>query len=342
MLTERRADILGMLVSEYITSAVPVSSRALVDQQTLDVSSATVRNELAALEEDGYITHPYTSAGRVPSDLGYRLYVESLMAEEPVVPAEQRTVEHQFHQASADLDGWLGLAAAVLAGWVGNAAVVTRPRAPIGRLKHLQLVHLRDDSALLVAVMEDARVRQRVLPLAVAADQQMLSERAERVNARLAGQDAATAFAAAREMADLDDEMVATVAGDLINERPPAESTYLDGVQAVLEQPEFADPGRMLEASRHLAAYDLYEVVEESAGTAGIATPGSLRVIIGSENEDGWMHEWSVVASMYGDVNGPSGTVAVVGPMRMHYARTIPRVRYVASLMSDLIHEVVA
>ena len=116
MLTERRADILGMLVDEYIDTAVPVSSRALVSNPRLEVSSATIRNELAALEEDGYITHPYTSAGRVPSDRGYRLYVEALMAEEPLSASEQRTVEHQFHQVSGGLDEWLGLASTVLAG----------------------------------------------------------------------------------------------------------------------------------------------------------------------------------------------------------------------------------
>jgi len=338
VLTERRADILGMLVDEYIDTAVPVSSRALVSNHRLELSSATIRNELAALEEDGFITHPYTSAGRVPSDLGYRFYVEALMAEEPLSPSEQRTVEHQFHQVSGGLDEWLGLASTVLAGWVGNAAVITRPRADVARLKHVQLVQLRDDAALLVAVMEDGRVRQRVMSLAVAADQVTLSVRAERLNARCAGQDATVALAAAEELSDADDRAVAAAVAELIEEQPVAESTYLEGVRAVLEQPEFAEHERMLDAIQHLAAYELYSVV------AGVSEgePGQLTVVIGGENEDSWMQDWSVVVSGYGEPNGPAGTIAVVGPMRMHYARTIPRVRYVASLMSDLIHEVVA
>ncbi len=338
MLTERRAGILGMLVNEYIDTAVPVSSRALVSNHRLELSSATIRNELAALEEDGYITHPYTSAGRVPSDRGYRLYIEALMDEEPLSASEQRTVEHQFHQLSGGLDQWLGLASTVLAGWVGNAAIVTRPRARVARLKHVQLVQLREDAALLVAVMEDGRVRQRVMSLAAVADQPALNARAERLNARCAGQGANVAFAVAEGMTDSDDQAAAVVVAELIDEQPVAESTHLEGVRSVLEQPEFAEHERMLDAIQHLAVYELYRVV----AAAGGSQPGQLSVVIGSENEDSWMRDWSVVISSYGEPEGPAGTIAVIGPMRMHYARTIPRVRYVASLMSDLFHEVVA
>ena len=338
MLTERRADILGMLVDEYIDTAVPVSSRALVSNPRLEVSSATIRNELAALEQDGYITHPYTSAGRVPSDRGYRFYVEALMAEEPLSASEQRTVEHQFHQVSGGLDEWLGLASTVLAGWVGNAAVITRPRAEVARLKHVQLVQLHEDAALLVAVMEDGRVRQRVMSLHASADQPALSLRAERLNARCAGRDARVAFAVAEELTDADDQAAAAAVAELIDEQPVAESTYLEGVHAVLEQPEFAEHERMLDAIQHLAAYELYRVVV----AVGESRPGQLSVVIGGENEDSWMQDWSVVVSAYGEPNGPAGTIAVIGPMRMHYARTIPRVRYVAELMSELIHEVVS
>ena len=117
------------------------------------------------------------------------------MAEEPLKRTEQRTVEHQFHQAAAGLDEWLRLAAAVLAGWVGNAAAVTRPRAPVASLKHLQLVHLRDDAALLVAVLDDGRVQQRMLALQARAGQPALNALAERLNAYCAGHDAAVARA---------------------------------------------------------------------------------------------------------------------------------------------------
>ena len=325
-----------MLVSEYIATAAPVSSRALVGGPGLDVSAATVRNELAALERDGYITHPYTSAGRVPSDLGYRLYVESLMAEEAVPSIERRTVEHQFHQASSGLDEWPSLAATVLAAWVDNAAVVTRPRARVTRLKHLQLVYLREDAALLVAVMDDGRVRQRIVDSGAPATQEQLSERAERLNARCAGSDAGVARRVAGDLAGADESAAALAVAELIDEHRAADETYLEGLQAVLGQPEFSSQERMLQAVRHLVAYEL----ERLLASAIDIEPGGTRVIIGRENADPWMQDWSVVVSSYGGRRGPAGTMAVLGPTRMHYARTIPRVRFVATLMSNLIGEV--
>ena len=143
MLTERRESLLGLVVDEYVATAMPVSSRALVARHHLGVSPATVRNELAKLEDEGYITHPHTSAGRVPSDRGYRYYVEVLMTEEPLQRDEARTIAHQFHQAERSLDEWLTLAAAVLASAVTNAVVVTRPRSPLPRVRNVQFVQLR-------------------------------------------------------------------------------------------------------------------------------------------------------------------------------------------------------
>ena len=325
-----------MLVSEYIATAAPVSSRALVGRRQLDVSAATVRNELAALEGDGYITHPYTSAGRVPSDLGYRLYVESLMAEEAVPSTERRTVEHQFHQASSGLDEWPSLAATVLASWVDNAAVVTQPRARITHLKHMQIVYLREDTALLVAVMDDGRVRQRIVATATPATQEQLSARAERLNARCAGCDAGVAREVAADLTDPDESAAALAVAELIEEHRAAAETYLEGLQAVLGQPEFSSTERMLQAVRHLVAYEL----ERLLASAADMEPGGTRVIIGRENADPWMQDWSVVVSSYGGRRGPAGTMAVLGPTRMHYARTIPRVRFVATLMSNLMGEV--
>lgn len=335
MLTERRAAILGMVVREYIQTAEPVSSRAIVDRHHLDVSTATIRNELARLEEEGYITHPYTSAGRIPSDLGYRTFVEMLMAEEPVPAAEQRTIEHQLHQVIGGLDEWLSLSATILAAAVGNAAVVTRPRAPSSRLRHAQLVELNHDSALLVAVMDDGRVRQRMLPQHVPATQTELAARATRLNARLEGADARRARALVTELADADEVATAAAIADLIDEQRVAEETFLDGLNTVLRQPEFVDSDRMLQAVATLQAYRIRSMLKPGVE----AQLGSTLVVIGSEHGDHSMQEWSVVLSRYGDEDAV-GTVAVIGPTRMPYHRTIPRVRYVAGLMSHLLQEV--
>lgn len=335
MLTQRRAAILRMVVEEYVETAEPVSSRAIVDRRHLGISTATIRNELARLEDEGYITHPYTSAGRIPSDMGYRTFVETLMSDEPVPPSEQRTIEHQLHQVMGGLDEWLSLSATILASAVGNAAVVTRPRAASSRLRHAQLVELNHDTALLIAVMDDGRVRQRLLPQQQPATQAQLADRAARLNTRLEGADTRAARALAAELVDAEERLMAEAVADLIDEQRIAEETFLDGLNVVLRQPEFTDVDRMLQAVATLQAYRIRRVLERSVG----AELGSTLVVIGSEHRDDSMHEWSVVLSRYGD-DDAAGTVAVVGPTRMPYQRTIPRVQYVASLMSHLLHEV--
>jgi heat-inducible transcriptional repressor len=337
VLTERQAAILSMVIDEYIETAEPVSSKALVDRRHLDVSTATIRNEMARLEREGYITHPYTSAGRVPSDRGYRTYVEGLMAEVPVAETERRTVEHQLHQVLGGLEEWLSLTATILSTLVGNVAVVTRPRTVAARLRNAQLVQLTPDTALLVAVMDDGRVRQRLMTLAQPVTQEVLNERAARLNRRLAGTDSPAAQAFAAELVDVDDVATARAVGELINEQRIAEETYLDGLSSALRQPEFADVDRMLEAVEQLRAYRLRALLEPATGAE--SDPGTIRVVIGSEHGDETMQEWSVVVARYGDEDA-RGMVAVIGPTRMPYQRTIPRVRYIAGLMGQLLHEV--
>jgi heat-inducible transcriptional repressor len=335
VLTERQAAVLRLVVQEYIDSAEPVSSRALVEKHGLSVSSATIRNEMARLEEEGYITHPHTSAGRVPSELGYRHYVESLMAEETVPAEEQRTIEHQLHQVLGGLDEWLSLAATILATSVGNVAVVTRPQTRAARLKHVQLVELHGDSVLLVAVMDDGRVRQRILPLRAPLRQEQLNERALRLNGRLAGVGAAAARILAADIVDPEEAMVVRAVSDLIEEQRYTEETFLDGLREVLEQPEFSTVDRMLLAVQQLEAYRVRRLLEQARSDIGIT-----RVLIGREHGDAAMLDWSVVVANYGDASGSVGTVAVLGPTRMRYERTIPRVRYVATLMGHLIESV--
>jgi len=187
MLTERRASLLSFIIQDYVDTALPVGSEYVVRRHRMPFSSATVRLEMARLEEDGYITHPHTSAGRIPSDKGYRYYVEALMEEEKLAWEQQETIRHQFHQAERALEEWFQLAAAVLAQAVRNFAVVTSPRSKEARLRHLQLVALQEFSALCVVVLQEARLHQQVVTLKQAADQETLSGVAARLNARYGG-----------------------------------------------------------------------------------------------------------------------------------------------------------
>src|SRR5437870_4848465 len=165
MLSDRRQRLLRFIIDEYVTTAQPVGSNALVEKYGLPVSAATIRNEMAALEDEGYIAQPHTSAGRVPTDLGYRYYVEALMREERVPDDLRQMIRHQFHQAARELEEWARLSAAILAGRLQNAAIVTTPRSPEPRLRWLELVSVHDYLALLVVVLEEARVLQQTLAL---------------------------------------------------------------------------------------------------------------------------------------------------------------------------------
>src|SRR4051812_49193166 len=175
MLTERREALLNLIVDEYVDTAVPVGSQYIVRKHAMAVSPATIRIEMAKLEEDGYISQPHTSAGRVPSDKGYRYYVESLMSEESLPFSEREMIRHQFHQTERAMGQWFQLAAAVLAHSVSNFAVVTSPRSKETRLRHLQLVPLQEMSALCVVVLNEARIRQQVLGFREPVDQQALT-----------------------------------------------------------------------------------------------------------------------------------------------------------------------
>jgi heat-inducible transcriptional repressor len=147
-LSERQQLVLRLVVQEYIKSAVPVSSKSIITDYSVGVSSATIRNEMAMLEELGFLTQPHTSAGRVPTELGYRYFVEKLMGQADLSLEEQRMIRHQFHQSRLDLDQWLRLSAAILAHTAHNASLVTAPKSARCYLKHIELISIRDNLVL--------------------------------------------------------------------------------------------------------------------------------------------------------------------------------------------------
>jgi heat-inducible transcriptional repressor len=332
-LTERRAQLLSLIVSEYVDSATPVGSDAIVRRFELPFSSATIRNEMARLEEEGFITHPHTSAGRVPSDKGYRYYVEALMQERDLPQEVKQTIRHQFHQAGREEDEWVHLAAAVLARAVENAAVVTVPRTAESRLKRLELVPIQDSAALLVLVLQQARVKQQVLIFPEAIETDQLTSIANHLNAAFAGQ---TSTEIARSQAQLTqmEWHVANAVRDIMqaSDRGGYDEAYLEGVRNVLQKPEFGTSDKML---------NLLDVLEQRNLTRLIPfreiSADGVTVMIGAENEEDAMHDYSVVISPYGVPGGISGAMAVVGPTRMHYSRTISTVRFVSDLMSEML-----
>jgi heat-inducible transcriptional repressor len=341
-LTERQRSVLSAVVEDYVLTAIPVGSKSLVARYGLGVSSATVRSAMAELEAMGLLSHPHTSAGRVPSDLGYRVYVESLMRETELDRSDRLMIRHQFSQVQLTSNEWVRLAASILAGTTHNASVVTPARARRARFGHLQLVELSDHSRLAVLVLADGNVVQRRLDSAsleralpgVEIAQEDLDSAANTLNAELAGLSAPQVRRRRQRLSPLAAHVAATVA-QLLEEADDVvvENVFTDGIVNVLEQPEFAGGAKLrgiLEVIQH--SDFLEKLFPLLSGRAGV------HVIIGRENPNDAMHEVSLVFAPYGAPDRALGLLGVLGPTRMPYPRAIPTVRYLSALMNELIN----
>ena len=336
-LTRRQEELLRLIVHEYVGNRRAVGSKALVDGYQLAISSATIRNEMAELERAGLIDQPHTSAGRVPTDLGYRYFVERLIGDPRLSLSDQMMISHQFRQVEAQLEGWMQLALTVLARSTGNVSVMTAPRAqsPVSRLKHFELVGIQDYVILLVLVTEESGVKQSFIHWREAVTQLELRAISDRLNARYAG-------LGTREI-DLLAEGE-TGLGRFVSEQITERLRELDndttveiqhaGLENALQQPEFAG-GQ--------AAGQIVELLR-GGGFLGALLPqvrvspaDQVQVFIGSENSADELHPYGIVVSTYGVRREVIGLIGVLGPRRMPYERSISSVRYIAALMSDFV-----
>jgi heat-inducible transcriptional repressor len=342
-MSERRRLILKLVIQEFIESSAPVSSDMLVKKYRLNVSSATVRNELNALEDLGFLTHLHTSAGRVPTDAGYRFFVENLMDRTPLSATEQRTIRHQFYQVRSELDQWISLAGAVLARTAQNASVVTPPRAYQSRFKHLELIAIHDTTVLMVLVLADGTIRQQTLTLETARPQEELSRVAGRINER--SHDAAAGrvdelLAQGRQAHHPPHDELELQVLELVGkamrqfEDQLNKAIHSDGLIEMLSQPEFTQVERVRK---------MLEILQGGKGLGPliprVLASNGVQVVIGGEHSHDEMREYSVVLSRYGVEGGIEGVLGVIGPTRMSYPRTISTVRYISTVMSDLLGE---
>ena len=333
-LSERRARILAFIIDDYVESAQPVGSQSLVARHALGLSSATVRNEMAALEDEGFITHPHTSAGRVPSNRGYRYYVSSLMPERRLSREEQISILHQFHQSTRDLEEWVQLAASVLAQSLHNVALVTQPRVMDVRFKQLQLVELSDNRALLVVVTSDAQVHQHQLEFPVATNQEQLMRLANRLNAEFGGRMASELPIRDRaEPVDAVESVVIAAVADLLlqEQAAAANAPTVEGIREFLRQPEFEGSDRVLDALDAVDERKLREAIPSTAVDAG-----GVAIVIGDENREGPYQDMSFVLARYGLPGGAGGVLGVLGPTRLAYGDAVAHVRYVSDVLTEL------
>jgi len=308
-----------------------------VARYALDFSPATVRNEMVALTEAGMLRQPHTSAGRVPTDDGYRYFVQRLTADADLPSAEKRTISHQFYQAQGDVDQWLRLAASVLAQHSSVASVVTAPSADRSLLRHLELILVQARQVQLILVLQGGEVLQQMLSPQEPASQDTLTRIAAQVTARCQGADAAAVQRVDQGLDPLAPEILRMVAEMMRRaDRSPSPDVIYDGLSNVLNQPEFAD--------RELAQRAMHLIEEHtllSGFLARVLAPDvdGVQVVIGGEGQWEDLRDCSMVVARYGAPGLATGALGVLGPVRMAYDRTISAVRYVATVMSELVTE---
>jgi heat-inducible transcriptional repressor len=335
-LDDRKLEVLRAIVEDYVATQEPVGSRALVERHHLGVSPATVRNDMAVLEEEGYIRQPHTSAGRVPTDAGYRLFVDRLSRVKALSPAERRAIE-RFLVGAVDLDDVVHRTVRLLAQLTRHVAVVQYPSLARSAVRHLELVPISTTRLMLVMIADTGRVEQRLveLPTPVPADD--VTEMRSKVNEKLCGQ----------KLSDTPPLVQA-----LVDDSPQGKRTTMACVASVLLETlvERSEERLALAGTANLTRggvldfqgtlRPVLEALEEEVillKLIGEVEPSITRVRIGDENEIDNLRSASVVSTGYGPGTTIVGGLGVLGPTRMDYPGTIATVRAVARYVGDLL-----
>jgi heat-inducible transcriptional repressor len=337
---ERRLDVLRAIVEDYVRTREPVGSRVLTERHNLGVSPATIRNDMAALEEEGYIAQPHTSAGRIPTDKGYRLFVDRLTTVKPLSQPERHAIE-QFLDGAVDLDDVVARAGRLLAELTGQVALVQYPSLRRSGLRHLELVGVGENRLLVVIITDTGRVEQRMLDVDQLPGEDVLAVLRARVNAAAVGRRLADVGAVFDEVAlafegadrDLAEQVTGVVMRTLAEEGE--ERIVLAGTA------NLARTGMRFEH----ALRPVLEALEEQVVMLGLLTEmaedaadrSGVRVRIGHETQYDGLTQTSIVTTGYGaDAEGVA-TIGSIGPTRMDYPATIAAVRAVARYLSRIL-----
>ncbi len=335
---DRKLEVLRAIISDFIATNEPVGSKALADRHNLGVSPATIRNDMAALEDEGLIQQPHTSAGRVPTDAGYRMFVDKLTSVKPLSQAERRAIERFLNEA-VDLDGVLQNAVRALAQLTRNVAVVQYPSLSRSRVRHMETVLLSPVRLMLVLITDTGRVEQRVVELPGPVEADDVADLRTMLNSKLKDQRLADAPSIVAELpgqvAGHLRGLVTTLSSVLLEAlvEHPSERIVLAGSANLTEHVlDFPAIRPVLEALEEQVV--LLRLLDQQTTTAG-----QILVRIGNENPHEGLQTASVVSAGYGSSGISLGGVGVLGPRRMDYAQTMARVAAVASYVGDLLAE---
>jgi heat-inducible transcriptional repressor len=328
MVEERRFEVLRAIVEDYVATEEPVGSKALAERHHLGVSPATIRNDMASLEEGGYITQPHTSAGRVPTDKGYRLFVDRLATVKPLSPPERRAIE-SFLQGAVDLDDAIGRTVRLLAQLTHHVAVVQYPSLLRSTLRHVELVSLTATRVMFVLITDTGRVEQRSVEMPEVCSERLLGDLRARINTSCAGNRLSEVPVQLGSLADkfeVEDRPVVQVAISTLTEMSAEhneERIVLAGTS------NLAKFGGDFSASVRPVLEALEEQVVLLRLLGEVAE--SVTVKIGHEHYDFGLHSTSLIASGYGRAGDPVANLGILGPTRMDYPGSIAAVRAVAA-----------
>lgn len=333
-LSPRRGHILRIIVGDYVENAAPVGSEHVARNHTLGVSPATIRNDMAALEDDGYIAQPHTSAGRIPSDKGYRYFVEMLMEQVEFPTEVQEQVRTGLH-SEGDLEDWTKVGSVMLAQLTQTMSLITTARAATAKVKHLELVSVQDTVMLMILVLQEGRVRQQLLHLDAAMNQDELSALSRRVSLNAGGMQAPQVQALADGVTGVEEQVLRAAAKVMdAEDAPRPDDVHFGGLKSLVQEPEFGSNQRLR---------TLMEFVDDREFLLGLlgrlSSPTDAKAVIGQENPEESLHDFSIVVAPYGKPGELSGTIAVMGPTRMRYGNAFAAVRYVSQSMTELMNQ---
>ncbi|WP_121256449.1 heat-inducible transcriptional repressor HrcA [Nocardioides ferulae] len=336
MQEDRKLAVLRAIVEDYVSTEEPVGSKALVERHRLGVSPATVRNDMAVLEDEGYITQPHTSAGRVPTDKGYRLFVDRLTTVKAMTTAEKRAIS-TFLEGAVDLDDVVNRSVRLLSQLTRQVAVVQYPTLSRSTVRHIELVLLSPNRLLAVLILSTGRVEQRLVELAGEITEDELSDLRSRVNRAAMGQTIAAAAQALRDIVPpVDGDTMRSVVEVLVDAMEDHRSDERIAVGGAANLARYGD-------SFDSAVRPLLEALEEHVVLLKLLgeaqTGGAVTVRIGREGPYEQLSSTSVVATGYGPRDEALATLGIVGPTRMDYPGTMAAVRAVARYVSRILDE---
>jgi heat-inducible transcriptional repressor len=332
----RRLEILRAIVDEYVATQEPVGSKSIAARSGLGISPATIRNEMAVLEEEGLITHPHTSAGRIPTDLGYRVFVDKLATVKPLSSAERRAIE-TFLEGALDLDDVVLRTVRLLADVTKQVAVVQYPSMVKSRVRHVELVALTPARLMMILITDAGRVEQRVLELATDASDLFLSTLRNQLNNAVMGQ----------RLPDVADRISGILESYSTTDRKNVAVVISALIEMAMERPEekvvLAGTANLARFSEDFTTHmhPVLEALEEQVvllrllGDAG----ENVQVRIGTEQAERNLRSTSLVTVGYGATDSPLGALGVLGPTRMDYAGSIAAVSAVARYVGRYLHE---